>query len=187
MADRLTRATLVLRAADLADEIGLDALTITRVGRAVGIAPPGVYRHVADVADLRRAIGTLAATEVTRVVEQAGAGLGDQEALLSVATALRTWAGAHPARYAALQEAPDPDDAAGATAAAGVVAALAATLRGYRLTGDDLTDGIRLLRATVHGFVDLELRGGFKQPRDLTASFERAVRALDPALRSWGR
>lgn len=185
MAERLTRGAVVERAAGLTDEIGLEALTITKLGRALGIAPPGVYRHVADLDDLRAAISRRAAHEVTGVLSTACAGLSGRDALAALAAVLRGWATDHPGRYAALQLAPDPDDAAGQAAAAEVLAVIASALRAYRLSGDDLVDAIRLIRSTLHGFVTLELGGGFKQPRDVDATFARIVDSLDAALRTW--
>ena len=35
------------------------------------------------------------------------------------------------------------------------------------------------------GFVALELSGGFKQPRNLDATFERIMVALDTVLNAW--
>jgi hypothetical protein len=62
---------------------------------------------------------------------------------------------------------------------------IASALRAYDLTGDGLTDAIRLIRATTHGFITLELDGGFKQPRSPDATFERIVDSLDAVLWSW--
>ncbi len=185
MAERLTRVAVVERAALLADEIGLDAVTITKLGRSLGIAPPGVYRHVVDLDDLRGAIGQAAAREVARVLSAACAGLSGRDALAALAETLRNWAIAHPGRYAALQIAPHPDDAEGVAASDELLAVLGPALRAYDLNGDDLTDAIRFLRSTLHGFVSLELSGGFKQPRNLDATFERIVVALDTVLNAW--
>ena len=185
MAERLTRAAVVERAASLADVIGLGELTITKLGRELGIAPPGVYRHIADLGDLRGAISQKGAREVAAVLAAACAGLSGRAALTALAVALRSWALAHPGRYEALQIAPDADDMAGQAAAAEVLTTIAAALRAYRLTGDDLTDAIRLVRATLHGFVTLELNGGFKQPRSLEATFERILASLHTVLTGW--
>ena len=54
----------------LSDEIGLEELTITKLGRALGIAPPGVYRHVADLRDLRGAIARQAASAAITVLPE---------------------------------------------------------------------------------------------------------------------
>lgn len=185
MAERLNRTALVEAAAALSDEIGLEALTITRVGNAVGIAPPGVYRHVSDVDDLRAAIGQLARTEASHVLAEATAGLSGLAALQALADVMRTWARTHPGRYAALQIAPDPQDVAGQASGDQVLAVIGAALRKYQLDGDDLTDAIRLVRSALHGFITLESVGGFKQPRQPEATYQRIVEGLDTVLRSW--
>ena len=186
MAERLNRAAVVARAAQLADEIGIEELTITKLARELGVTPPGIYRHVTDLADLRRAIGGLAAREAAAELATACAGLSGAAALTALAAALRGWAKRHPARYAALQEAPDPDDVEGSAAADALIAVIATALRAYGLAGDDLTDAIRLIRSTLHGFIALEGGDGFKQRRSVEASFERIVAALDGVLVGWG-
>ncbi|ALJ19707.1 TetR/AcrR family transcriptional regulator [Microbacterium sp. No. 7] len=185
MAERLTRRAVVERAARLSDDIGFDELTITKLGRSLGIAPPGVYRHVADLGDLRRALSRRAAHDVAAVLSAACAGLSGADALTALAHALRSWAARHPGQYAALQVAPDPDDADGQAAAAEVLATFASALRAYRLDGDDLTDALRLIRSTLHGFVTLEHGAGFRQPRSLDATFARIVATLHAALAGW--
>lgn len=185
MAERLSRRAVVEHAAGLADVIGLEELTITKVGRSLGIAPPGVYRHVADLDDLRGAIGQRAAQDVSAAISAACAGLSGRDALAALAQTLRTWASRHPGQYAALQIAPDADDGGGQSAAEEVLTAITAALRAYDLSGDDLTDAIRFIRSTLHGFVALELGGGFKQPRALDSTFTRIVDALDAALSEW--
>ncbi len=185
MAERLNRVTVVNRAAELADEIGWAELTITKLGRALGIAPPGVYRHVTDLADLRGAISQQAAHEAATLLSSACAGLSGRDALVALATALRDWAHEHPGRYAALQVAPDPDDMAGQAAAEEVLLAFASALRAHHLAGDSLTDAIRLIRSTLHGFISLELGGGFKQPRSIEGTFARIVTSLDAILLGW--
>lgn len=187
MGERLSRDAVVARAADLSDEIGLGEVTITKVARVVGIAAPGVYRHVADADDLRRAIGVLGTDELARLLAEATAGRSRSEALAAMAAGLRGWAAAHPGRYAAVQIAPSPDDAAGQAAAVRLLGVFEAVLRGYALDADDFTDAIRFVRSAVHGFVDMEASGGFKQPRPVDASFGRIVEALDLALANWRR
>jgi hypothetical protein len=61
-------------------------------------------------------------------------------------------------------------------------------LAGYRLVEeDDLVDAARLLRSALHGFVSLELEGGFAMARSVDRSFERLVSSLDTALAGWLR
>lgn len=185
MAERLTRAAVIDRAASLSDDIGLEALTITKLGRSLGIAPPGVYRHVTDLSDLRGALGQQAAREIAGVLSAACAGLSGADALAALAHTLRAWAARHRGRYAALQVAPDPGDVVGQTAAGELIAVVASALRAYRLADDDLTDAIRLIRSTLHGFVALEQASGFKQARSVDATFARVIASLDAVLTGW--
>lgn len=185
MAVRLTRNAVVDHAASLSDDIGLHELTITKLGRSLGIAPPGVYRHVADLNDLRGAISRQAAQEVSVALSSACAGLSGSKAVAALATTLRAWAAQYPGRYAALQVAPDLNDSEGQEASEALLAVIASALRAYRLADDDLTDAIRLLRSTVHGFITLEHSGGFKQPRNLEETFDRVIASLDTVFTEW--
>jgi hypothetical protein len=58
-------------------------------------------------------------------------------------------------------------------------------VRAYGLTEPDLTDAVRLLRATFHGYCALESTGGFGAPRDVQTSWDRAIDALHIALTNW--
>lgn len=59
-----------------------------------------------------------------------------------------------------------------------------AVLRGYELHGEDAIHAVRIVRATLHGFVSLEREGGFAMPIDLEESYRRLVRMLDRGLAS---
>ena len=54
----------------------------------------------------------------------------------------------------------------------------AACSHSFDLTGDDTIDAIRSLRAAMHGFVSLELLGGFAIPLDIDRSYERLITAV---------
>ncbi len=58
-------------------------------------------------------------------------------------------------------------------------------LRAYGLAEPDLTDAVRLLRSTFHGFVALEAAGGFAHRRPAQASWNRALDALHTLLEHW--
>lgn len=185
MTRRLARGAVIHRAADLADSIGLDEVTVTKLARAIKITPPGIYRHIADLAELRAAISQLAASELAAELSSACAGLAGVDALNGLAKAFRAWATKHPGRHTALQTAPDHDNKDGQAAANELFEVMAAALRAYELAGDDLTDAIRFLRSTLHGYAVLEASSGFKQPRSPDTTFNRIVDALDTVLRTW--
>lgn len=59
-----------------------------------------------------------------------------------------------------------------------------ATLDGYGLSGDNAVDAVRALRALLHGFVSLEVAGGFRLAADVARSYRRLVVGFDATLRN---
>lgn len=60
-------------------------------------------------------------------------------------------------------------------------------LRAYGLDEPDLTDAVRLLRATFHGYCVLESTGGFGHSRAVQTSWDKAIDALHLTLKHWPR
>jgi hypothetical protein len=61
-----------------------------------------------------------------------------------------------------------------------------AILRGYDLTEPDQTHAVRLLGSVFHGYVSLEVGGGFSHSApDSQDSWTRILDALDALLRNW--
>jgi hypothetical protein len=57
----------------------------------------------------------------------------------------------------------------------------------YRLSEEEAIHAIRSLRSIVHGFISLEMAGGFKMPVDLDASFHWLINLyIDGLSRSTG-
>jgi len=173
----LTRQAVVAVAIDLVDEggtAGFERLTLAAVAGKAGVAVPSLYKHVASLGELRRLVATESIAELTRVLAAATIGRAGPDAVRAAADAIRDFARRHPGRYAATQVAPhgsDPADAELVARAEETLAVLAGVLRGFGLPDDELVDAIRMLRSAVHGFVTLELGGGFGLPDDLDRSY----------------
>jgi AcrR family transcriptional regulator len=160
-------------------------VTLAALAVRLGIRQPSLYKHIDDVDSLRRGVGVRAKRELAAVLGQAAIGRERGDAIIALSHAYRAWAHAHPGRYAAAQRAPAPDDADDLAASEALVSVVIALLSGYQLTGDDAIDATRALRATLHGFVTLELDGGFQLPVDVDRSFDRLIRGLITALSGW--
>ncbi|WP_454729770.1 TetR-like C-terminal domain-containing protein [Cellulosimicrobium protaetiae] len=188
----LSHAAVVGIAVDLVDAggpTGFADLTLAKVAAQAGVATPSLYKHVGSLAALRREVAVVSVEDYTRALTDATVGLAGPDAVAALAHATRRYARAHPGRYAAVQVAPDPDDPADAalSAAAGrSVQVVGAVLRGFALPEDRTIDAIRSVRASLHGFVALELGGGFRLPDDLDRSFETHVAAVLAGLAALG-
>ncbi|WP_035844167.1 TetR/AcrR family transcriptional regulator [Kitasatospora azatica] len=183
----LTVERVTIAGAELADEVGLDQVTMSQVARRLGVKDASLYTHVRGLEDLRARIALLAADEKTIRIAQATAGRAGEDALIAFANAWREYAHEHPGRYTATQTPIriDPELAATAPGPRRAVELTYGMLRGYALAEPDLTDAVRLLRSTFHGFVALEAAGGFAHARSPQQSWDRALHALHTLLEHW--
>ncbi|EPD91054.1 hypothetical protein HMPREF1486_05441 [Streptomyces sp. HPH0547] len=181
----LTTERLVRAGAELADEVGFDQVTVSALARRFDVKVASLYSHVRNSHDLKTRIALLALEELADRAADALAGRAGKDALTALANVYRDYARGHPGRYAAAQLRLDPATAA---ASAGVRHAqlTRAVLRGYDLTGTDQTHAVRLLGSVFHGYVGLEMGGGFDHSApDTQETWERTLDALDALLRNW--
>ncbi|BDZ42515.1 TetR family transcriptional regulator [Paraoerskovia sediminicola] len=156
---------------------------LARVAQELGVATPSLYKHVGGLDDLMGRVAAAATWDLAGRLGRAVQGRSGRDALESLAEEYRRFAHDHPATYPLTQR--HRTDEAWTAAAAESLAVVAAALSGYGVTADDV-DRIRFVRATVHGFVDLERRGGFGLPASVDASFAFTIDALDITLQAGG-
>jgi AcrR family transcriptional regulator len=181
----LSRTVVVGAAAELADELGWERLTLAALATRLGVRLPSLYKHIDSLDSLRRDVAVLAVEELGAAMTAAAVGRAGGAALRPVATAYRGYGLRHPGRYAATVRAPAADDAEHLAAAGAVLRVVLAVLGGYGLEGDDAIDAARGLRSALHGFVTLESGGGFGLPVDVDRSYTRLIDGFDTALTAW--
>ncbi|GHE01271.1 TetR/AcrR family transcriptional regulator [Streptomyces alanosinicus] len=183
----LSADRVVTAAAELADEAGFDNVTLTALARRFGVKDASLYSHLRGLADLRTRLALYAGGELIDRISAAVAGRAGKDALAAFAGAYRAYALEHPGRYAATQIRIDQSLIAGSPEMRRTAEITYGMLRAYGLREPDLTDAVRLLRSTFHGYCALEAAGGFGADRDVQASWDKAVEALHLALTHWPR
>ena len=184
----LTPTSVVAEGAALADEVGLNDLTLARLAQRIGVRAPSLYKHVTSQADLVRRIAALALTEAGEAIGTAIQGRSGRDALGAAAHALREFVVDHPGRYGATISA-KPEvtgHAAGedplAVAAARGLEPLRAVVRGYDIPLGEEVHALRALRSVLHGFASLEAAHSFQYLTDVDESFDWLVELLDAGL-----
>ena len=151
---------------DLLSVEGESALTMRRIASALGVSAPSLYKHVSDRG------GIIALVQERTLVEGAAAmrraiNRAESNPALGAALAYRRWALRHPAQYLLTTARPllrdrlPPDVEA---RAADVV---------LRLADGDVARA-RVMWATAHGLISLELAGRFPRDADLEAAWRAA-------------
>jgi AcrR family transcriptional regulator len=177
----LDRGKVIEIAGRIADEHGADALTLARLAEVAGVRVPSLYKHVDGLPDVQAALAIEAYQALDEALRRVSSESPDT-ALRLAASAWRRWALTHPGRWALstrshlagrpeVREAGEP-----------LLAAVLDLVGALGPCADDRVHAARAVRALVHGFVGLELAGGFGLSVDVQASFDTALDALIKGL-----
>lgn len=180
---RLNHDVVIDGAVELVNQRGADSLSLAELAARFRIRTPSLYNHIDGLDGLRRDLSLRGLELLADHIRPAIAGLSGHDALQAAALAYRAFALANPGLYPNILRTVAPDDEALRSATKSLDDLLAATLRGYRLGGDDVEHAVRLTRSVLHGFVSQELAGSFVTPLDMGASFHLAIEWMDKALR----
>lgn len=171
----LSKDTIVRAAGELADEIGLDKLTLSTVADHLGVRTPSLYNHIEGLNGLRRELSLLGMLELDRRLQRAALGKSCEDALGSMLHAYRAFAKERPGVYEATLHAPSPDDLQIQAASLAIIDTVLTVLQPYQLNHDDAIHVVRGFRAIGHGFASLEVAGGFGIALETDESYQRLI------------
>jgi len=172
--DRAAVVDLAIAVVDDGGPTGFTDLTLASVAARAGVAVPSLYKHVDGLPGLRRDVALVCVQEFAEIMRNC-------DTLSEIGYATRAYALATPGRYDAVQGTAwvhDPAAEALREASAAVVEDLARAVASLGVPAENRIDAVRAVRASVHGFVVLELGGGFGMPEDVDASFAFLVDGL---------
>ncbi len=169
----------------MADEEGMDSVTLAAVARRLDVQGPTLYSHIRDHAALLDGITALALSDLADRIAQAIAGRAGAAALEGLAEAHRSFARESPGRWQSLQR--RAGSAVSESPAARMLATLTdAVLLGYDVPADEHVHAIRLIGSTINGFLFLERIGSFdyREPSP-EVSWKKSVTVLNALLLAW--
>lgn len=179
----LDQQTVIQAAAELADTTNLEEVTLAMLATKLGIRTPTLYHYFDGLDGLRRELALLGKRELARILGRAVMGRSGDQALEAMATAYREFALQHPGLYRALQRAATPEDSVMLQAEAEVVEITLRVLAPLHLEREETIHTVRLWRSLLHGFVSLELDGGFGLPQDIDETFHRLLHVIRQIVR----
>ncbi len=178
----LDRNQVVLAALALVNEEGPEACGVNRVARDLGIKPPSLYNHVGGNSDLRMAVAVEGYEQLRASTLRAEKRSSQLETL---AHGYRAWAKANAGLYRLMSTTSlDPTDREYAPVLERGLKPYTDAMADLGLDDEDAIHGIRTLRATLHGFILLELDGQFRLGQDADESFRRCVATMLRGLTS---
>jgi len=181
----LDQQTILQTASEIADQLGLDELTLAMLAQRLGIRTPSLYNHVNGLPGLRKDLAIYGMNKLKDALTRAAVGKSGDDAVRAMAEAYLAFSREHPGLYEAAQRAPDWQDAEMRQAAAEVVETVVRVLHAYGLEGEAAIHTVRGFRSLLHGFASLEKQGGFGMALDLDKSFRLLVDVFVSGIHSF--
>ncbi|MCM3117086.1 TetR/AcrR family transcriptional regulator [Neobacillus sp. MER 74] len=169
---------IIEAAGELADQQGIQEVTLANLAKKLGIRSPSLYNHFDGLPGLRKKLAIYGINMLYKVVADAAIGVSGTEAVLAVSQAYVDFARRHPGIYEATLLAPNPEDVDVQQAGAKIVDLSVRILQAYHLEGERALHAVRGLRSILHGFSSLEQKGGFKMSLDLNESLMIIIKAF---------
>lgn len=177
--------TIIAAATELAEEKGLENVSLLQVAEKLGVKSPSLYNHLSGWKELSRGIARLAITKLEAAIRDAAVGRSKDDALFAIARAYRIFAKENPELYKAILRFPDYRDDGIQEAGHAVVRILYQVMEPYCLAQPETIHFVRGFRSVLHGFVSLEEAGFFQSSEaEAEQSFEQLIRRFLSTLKT---
>lgn len=179
----LDTQTILNAAAELAEEEGLENVSLLQVAEKLGVKSPSLYNHLSGLQELSLGIARLALTRLGETICNAAVGRSKDDALMKIALAYRRFAKENPELYKAILRFPVYEDSNIQETGHAIVRILYQIMEPYHLSKEGTIHFVRGFRSALHGFVSLEEAGFFQDTEaDADKSFERLISRLISTL-----
>ncbi|MDT3426319.1 AcrR family transcriptional regulator [Paenibacillus forsythiae] len=169
---------IVMAAAEIADEQGMEGVTLAALAARLGVRPPSLYNHIDGLAGLRTQLAVHGLKQLYEAMSSASQGLSGSDAVLAMGKGYAAFAKQHPGLYEMTLQAPDADNAELIEEGDRVLKLITCVLEPYRLGEQGELHAVRGLRSILHGFASLEQKGGFSISLDLNVSLSATIHAF---------
>lgn len=181
----LSADAIVSTAAHMADDRGLDTVSLSAVARELGVQTASLYSHIRNLEALLAGVHQLALQRLADKIASAVAGRAGYDALVGLAEAYRRFAEEEPGKWAAMQQPASPETVA-SLGAKRVAELTIAVLHGYQLPETELVHATRLLASNINGFLALGHNGHFDhRAPDIAVTWDRILHGLDALFMNW--
>lgn len=174
----LDRDVIVVRAAQMANEIGLENVTLKMIAKEFGVQTPSLYNHIKSLEDLKKQLMLYGWKQLEEKLMQAACGVSGYDALRKMCYAFYQYATANPGVFNAMlwYNMFQDEETKGATA--GLFTVLHKVMESLNISEDKTNHLIRTFRSFLEGFALLDNNGAFGNPISVKESFELSVDVL---------
>lgn len=172
---RVTKTAVIEAASAIADEKGLDHVSLKAVAERLGIRTPSLYNHIESLEDLLRGVAHNGMRSMNRNMAQAAIGKSGEAAIRAVALEYLRFLVEHCGVYETIQWATWHGNGETAKLFSDYTELLQRLILSCGFGAEHTAGILNLLAGFLHGYTTLQLRYAFSDP-------ERVERELADAL-----
>lgn len=173
--------TIMQAATAIANETGLQSVTLATLAKQLNVRPPSLYNHVNGLPEIRDKLTLLGLQGLQAAMQHALANQNpDTDMIPALALAYKKYATEHPGLYeATININPKEHSDVIQQEAAQLVELVSNGLRPYLPDADEdvIIHAVRGVRSLLHGYTSLVLSGGFNMGIDREESFRYMIQA----------
>lgn len=177
---------IIETAAQIADEQGIEYVTLATIARKLHVRPPSLFNHVKGLPHIKRELSLYGVMKLHEKMDAAARGKVGEEAIFALADAYLTFTREHPGLYEYTIALPQPKDEEIEQEGNKIINLIIGALTVYQLTEENAIHAVRGLRSILHGFSSLEQKGGFGMPLKKEESLTLLLKAFLSGLNGTG-
>lgn len=183
----LDKISVIERAAVLANEKGLDNVTLKELADSLEIRSPSLYNHISGLPELKREIMLYGWKQAEERILRAAEGINGYEAVRAMCRAFYRYASENKGVFSAMLWYNKYADEGAMEATSGLFSRLYKIMEDMGISREKTEHLIRTLRGFLEGFALLVNNGAFGHPADIDESFEVSLDVLIEGIKAAAR
>ncbi|MCT2537491.1 WHG domain-containing protein [Aquibacillus koreensis] len=168
----LSKQKVLEAAINIADDEGIEKVTMATIAKKLNIKPPSLYNHISSLSALKTEMALVGIQQLYSSMKANMEGISGDERVIALSKGYLNFARNHPGLYESTLAAPNAQDKEIYEAANKIVQLAVQTIKHYNFTKEEELHVVRGLRSLLHGFSSLEKANGFGIPIKLNHSFD---------------
>lgn len=172
---RVTKSAVIQAASDIADQSGLNSVSLKIVAEKLDIRTPSLYNHIASLEELLREAAHRGMKAMYERMARAAIGSSGDEAIKAVSIEYLNYMIEHPGVYETIQWATWHGTDETAELFGNYAELLKTLIRSCHLKTEKTDEILNLLTGVLHGYTTLQLSFALKEPEKVRASLTEAI------------
>lgn len=174
---KITKELVIKTASDIADQSGLNAVSLKAVALTLSIKAPSLYNHIESLDSLLRSVAHAGMREMNRLMAEAAVGKSGTDALDAVSIAYLDFMIEHPGVYETIQWGTWHGTAETSEIYSGYTSLLKKILTPFQFTVRE-DEAVQILAGMLHGYTTIQLKNAFTNAASVRKNLCTAVQAL---------